>query len=85
MSTRALARLVGARSFGRAQPRVPQLRRNSTTVAAPLPVAPTVPPDDRPFVLRHKWVILISTAFGSWVRSPAPKRRPHHPLHGPVE
>lgn len=48
------------------------LRRNSTTVAAPsapTPAASTekLPPDDRPFVIRYKWAILVTTAFGSWI------------------
>ena len=36
-------------------------------------------PDDRPFLVRHKWAILISTAFGSWVR-PAPQAAKHRPF-----
>jgi len=73
MSSRAmLSRLVAARALASARPRVPVLRRNSTTVAAPSAPTPTastekLPPDDRPFVIRYKWAILLTTAFGSWI------------------
>ena len=86
MSSRAmLSRLVAVRSLAGARPRVPVLRRNSTTVAAPSAPTPTastekLPPDDRPFVIRYKWAILLTTAFGSWVSSSAPRRH-RRPLH----
>merc|ERR1712091_410344 len=67
-----LSRLVSARALAGARPRVPVPRRNCATVAAPSAPAASaekLPPDDRPFVVRHKWAILFTAAFGSWVSS----------------